>query len=142
MFITRATRHDTSDLEEFFKSESWDDPVLDSGKAFIARDGAIMGNVRLIEMVPEVLVVEDVLVKEDRRGQGIGTKLMQAMMKSRGGTLYLCCHPERLRFYTDLGFSEQLFEDLPASVRAYFEEHGDSPDRLSPDHIHHFMKAR
>lgn len=142
MFITRATRHDAADLEEFFEAEEWDDPVLDKGVAFIARDGAIVGNVRLIEVEPQTVVVEDVLVKSDRRGDGLGANLMQAAMNGRGGTLYLCCHPERLRFYGDLGFGEMPFDELPESVQAYFREHGDSPDKVPPDHIHHFMKAR
>ncbi len=142
MFITRATRHDKSDLEDFFRSQEWADPVLDKGSAYIARDGAIVGNVRLIEVEPQTLVVEDVLVREDRRGQGLGAQLMQAAMNSRGGTLYLCCHPPRLRFYNDLGYSEVPFEELPDSVRAYFEDHGDAPSQLSPDHVHHFMRAR
>ena len=142
MFITRATRHDTADLEEFFRGEDWDDPVLDRGIAFIARDGAIVGNVRLIEIEPQVLVVEDVLVRGDRRGGGIGANLMQAAMNSRGGTLYLCCHPERLRFYADLGFSELPYEDLPEPIQGFFRERGDAPDMLPPGHIHHFLKAR
>lgn len=142
MFITRATRHDKSDLEDFFKAQQWDDPVLDKGAAYIARDGAIVGNVRLIEVEPQTLVVEDVLVAEDRRGQGLGAQLMQAAMNSRGGSLYLCCHPPRLRFYNDLGFSEVPFEELPDGVRGYFEDHGDAPGQLPADHVHHFMKAR
>jgi len=142
MFITRATRHDTSDLEEFFRTEDWDDPLLDRGVAFIARDGSVVGNVRLIEMEPQTVVVEDVLVKSDRRGQGIGADLIRAAMNSRGGTLYLACHPERLRFYGELGFSEVAFSDLPETVAEFFRERGDAPEQLQPGHIHHFMKAR
>lgn len=142
MFITRATRHDKADIEEFFQAEAWDDPVLDKGIAFIARDGAIVGHVRLIEIEPQALVVDDVLVKTDRRGSGIGANVMRAAMNSRGGTLYLCCHPERLRFYAELGFAEMPFEELPEPIQTYFREHGDSPDQLPPDHIHHFLKAR
>ncbi len=142
MFITRATRHDRSDLEEFFAAQQWDDPVLDRGAAYIARDGAIVGNVRLIEIEPQTVIVDDVLVKDDRRGAGIGAQLIKAAMNSRGGTLYLCCHPERLRFYRDLGFGEVSFEELPGSIQAYFTERGDAPSELPPDHVHHFMKAR
>lgn len=142
MFITRATRHDKADLEEFFAAEEWADPVLDSGAAFIARDGGIVGNVRLIAMGPETHVVEDVLVRSDHRGRGLGKRLVQAAMNSKGGTLYLCCHPERLRFYGDLGFAELPFDELPDTVRNYFEEHGDAPGALPPEHVHHFMKAR
>jgi N-acetylglutamate synthase-like GNAT family acetyltransferase len=142
MFITRASRHDKSDLEGFFEQEDWDDPVLDRGVAFIARDGAIVGTVRLIEMDPTTLVVEDVLVKSDRRGAGIGANIMRAAMNSRGGTMYLACHPERLRFYKDLGFSEVDFDAMPEPVTGYFEEHGDAPHQLDEGHVHHFMKAR
>src|SRR5688500_718464 len=142
MFITRATRHDKGDLEEFFANEKWDDPVLDKGVAFIARDGAIVANVRLIEVEAQTVVVEDVLVKEDRRGSGIVADVIGAAMNGKGGTLYLCCHPERLRFYGDLGFAEMPFDELPETVQTYFRDHGDSPDKLPPDHIHHFLKAR
>lgn len=142
MFITRATRHDKSDLEDFFLSQEWADPVLDKGTAYIARDGAIVGNVRLIEVAPQTVIVEDVVVRSDKRGQGLGTRLMQAAMAGKGGTLYLCCHPERLRFYRDLGFSVVEFESQPEDVRAYFQQHGDAPPELPPGHVHHFMKAR
>ena len=142
MFITRATRHDRRDLEDFFAAQEWKDPILDRGVAFIARDGGIVGNVRLIEVEPQTVVVEDVLVQSDRRGEGLGAQLMQAAMNSRGGTLYLCCHDDRLAFYGRLGFSEVPFEDLPSSVREYFESVGDAPGQLPPDHVHHFMKAR
>jgi GNAT superfamily N-acetyltransferase len=98
MFITRG-RHDRSDLEEFFKAHDWEGPHLDKGVGFIARDGGIVGTLRLIEVEPNVVVIEDVLVKEDRRGQGIGVQLMRAAMNSRGGRLFLCCHPERIAFY-------------------------------------------
>src|SRR5918912_2041515 len=80
MFITRATRHDRSDLEKLLMDHEWDVELLDKGVAFIARDGAIVGTVRLIEVAPQVVVVEDVLVHKDRRNQGIGRQLIQAAM--------------------------------------------------------------
>src|SRR5918999_6204503 len=106
MFITRATRHDKTDLEEFFKAHEWDDAHLDQGVAFIARDGGIVGSVRLIEVEPNLVIIEDVLVDKGRRGSGIGAQVMRAAMNSRGGKLFLCCHPERTDFYNRLGFSE------------------------------------
>jgi GNAT superfamily N-acetyltransferase len=142
MFITRVSRHDRSDLEEFFKAHDWDGPHLDEGVGFIARDGGIVGSLRLIEVEPNVVVIEDVLVKDDRRGSGIGAQLMQAAMNSRGGRLILCCHPERLAFYERLGFSEGPFDDLPVSARAFFEADGAAPHQTEKGHVHHFMTAR
>ena len=142
MFITRANRRDVGDLEEFFTNENWPDPVLDQGVAFIARSGPIIGNVRLIEFETNQLVVEDVVVAEARRGEGIGRQLVQAAMNSRGGTLYLCCHPETKAFYEKFDFSEVPFDELPEAIRNYFEEHGDAPEQLEEGHVHHFMTAR
>ena len=142
MFITRVSRHDRADLEEFFKTHDWDDPHLDQGVGFIARDGGIVGALRLIEVEPNVVVVEDVLVKDDRRGGGIGAQLMQAAMNSRGGRLILCCHPERIAFYERLGFSESPYDELPASARAFFEADGAAPHQTAEGHVHHFMTAR
>ncbi len=142
MFITRATRHDKADIEEFYASQNWDDPILDRGVSFVARDGGIVGALRLIELAPNTLAIEDVLVREDRRGQGIGADLLRAALNSRGGTVYLCCHPERLRFYGDLGFSEQPYDELPDVVKEFMESTEAAPHQTPPDHIHHFMKAR
>jgi predicted N-acetyltransferase YhbS len=142
MFITRVSRHDRSDLEEFFKAHDWDDPHLDEGVGFIARDGGIVGALRLIEVELNVVVIEDVLVKNDRRGRGIGGQLMRAAMNSRGGRLILCCHPERIAFYERAGFSEVPFDELPASARAFFEADEAAPHQTAKGHVHHFMTAR
>jgi N-acetylglutamate synthase-like GNAT family acetyltransferase len=142
MFINRATRHDRADLEEFFKLNEWDDAHLDKGTAFIARDGGIVGSVRLIETEPNVVIIEDVLVDKDRRGAGIGAQVMRAAMNSRGGKLFLCCHPERTAFYQRLGFSELAFDEMPDSVKGWFIEGGAAPHQIPEGHVHHFMTAR
>ncbi|HWL66654.1 MAG TPA: GNAT family N-acetyltransferase [Actinomycetota bacterium] len=142
MLITRASRRETSDLEEFFKEEEWDDPVLDKGIAFIARAGKIIGNVRLIEVDTNVLVIEDILVSKDRRGDRIGTQLVQAAMNSRGGKLYLACHDERLNWYGRLGFTVVDFDALPEPVKTFYEETKAAPHQLPEGHVHHFMTAR
>lgn len=140
MFITRATRHDRTDLEKLLVDHDWDLEHMDKGVAFIARDGAIVGTVRLIEVAPQVVIVEDVLVHKDRREEGIGRQLIQTAMNSRGGTLYLCCHQDRLRFYGHFGFEEVGFDALPAEVQQFMRDTDAWPD--SPEHRHFFLKAR
>lgn len=142
MMITRATRRDKDDLAEFFAEQEWENPVLDRGISFIARAGKIVGNVRLIEVEPDVLVIEDVLVATDKRGNGLGTQLMQAAMNSRGGKLYLACHDERLAWYGRLGFSRIDYEEQPDAVKRFFEETDAAPHQLPEGHIHHFLTAR
>jgi predicted N-acetyltransferase YhbS len=140
MFITRATRHDRQDLEKLLIDHDWDLELMDKGTAFIARDGAIVGTVRLIEVAPQTVVVEDVIVHKDRREEGIGRRLLQTAMNSRGGTLYLCCHDERRRFYGHFGFTELAFDDLPEPAQRFMRDTGAWPD--SPEHRHFFMTAR
>jgi N-acetylglutamate synthase-like GNAT family acetyltransferase len=140
MFITRASRHDRPDIEELYREYGWPAERLDKGKAFIARDGGVVGTLRLVEVEPNTLVVDGVLVKEGRREEGIGRGLMQTAMNSRGGTMYLCCDDIRMRFYGHFGFEEIDVMDAPESVRSYWEEIGDWP--VEPGHERFFMKAR
>lgn len=139
MFVTRATRHDRSDLEHFYAASEWEaDPSR--GTSFFARDGGIVGAARLVEVGPQMVVVDDVVVDRNRRNQGIGSAVMRAAMNSRGGRLFLCCHPEALGFYEKLGFAQVDFASLPDEVAAYFREVGDFP--TAADHVHLFLRAR
>lgn len=140
MFITRASRHDKADLQEFFENHGWDEVDLSTGVAFVARDGPIVGAVRFVEVAPQTVVVDNVMVGEGRRRKGIGTRVMQAAMNSRGGTLYLCCHVEAREFYRRLGFDDVDLADAPAEVVDYWRKVEDYP---TPEgHVHYFMRAR
>ncbi|MEO8324053.1 MAG: GNAT family N-acetyltransferase, partial [Actinomycetota bacterium] len=95
MFITRATRHDHDDIRELLATRGWaDDTDLKEGIAYFAREGSVVGCVRLIEVAPQIMMVDSVLVHEDKRRTGVGSALMQAAMNAKGGTMYLCCHEE------------------------------------------------
>lgn len=141
MFITRASRRDADEIAEFYKENDWgDDLDLTKGIAFVARQGPIIGAVRLLEVEPQTLIVEDVVVAKDHRRNGIGAQLMRAAMNSRGGKLFLCCHEDVIPFYERFGFSAWSFDDLPAPVQGYFRAAGDYPSE--PGHEHFFLTAR
>lgn len=140
MFITRASRHDKADLREFYESQDWHDADVDEGVVFMARDGEIVAGLRLIEVAPQTVVVEDVVVRDGRRREGIGTRIMQAAMNSRGGTLYLSTHDAEREFYKHFGFDEIDIADAPEEVVEFWRKTGDYP--YSADHVHYFMKAR
>lgn len=140
MFVTRATRHDKSDVKELLDAHGWGEANLDEGVAFIARDGAVVGCVRLVEVERSTVVVDDVLVKEGRRGEGIGRQLVQAAMNAKGGTMYLACHEDRLPFYSHFGFAPIDIQEAPESVVDYWRRVDDYP---TPEgHVHFFLRAR
>ncbi len=141
MFISRATRHDLADIEDLLATHGWHEKTnLKEGVAYFARDGAVVGCVRLIEVAPQTLVVDSVLVLEAKRRSGVGTALMQAAMNAKGGTMYLCCHEEALPFYAGFGFVPIPLGDTPPEALAYWEKVEDVP---APEgHTHYFLKAR
>jgi N-acetylglutamate synthase-like GNAT family acetyltransferase len=126
MFISRASRHDKADVEDFLERQGWKVEDIDSGVFFFARDGAIVGCLRVVEVAPQTLVLQDMVVDEARRGQGIGEQLVTGAMSSRGGTIYLRCLDAAAGFYRiKLGFRDVSEEELPAEVRAHFDALGD-----------------
>jgi len=140
MFITRGTRHDKPDVQEFLAAHGWENSNVDEGTIFVARDGNVVGCVKLVEVAPQTVVVDDMLVRDGRRREGIGSALMNAAMNSRGGRLYLCCHEETMPFYDGFGFVLVDEGDLPPPVVTYLEAVDDIP---APEgHVHYFMKAR
>jgi GNAT superfamily N-acetyltransferase len=140
LFITRATRHDKVDLEEFYARHNWADANVDGGVAFIARDGEIVGALRLIELAPDAVIVDHVLVGAGRRREGIGSAVMKTAMNSRGGKLFLSCHEPVIPFYERLGFRVLPAEECPEPAVEYWRSVGDIP--WSEDHVHYFMTAR
>lgn len=141
MFITRASRRDHGDIAEFYAEQEWgDDLDLTRGVAFIARQGPIIGAARLIEVSPQTVIVEDVVVHKEHRNGGIGAQLMRAAMNSRGGSLYLCCHADVIPFYERFGFAAVPFEEMPEAAQEYFRQTGDHP--TEPGHVHFFLTAR
>ena len=140
MFITRATRHDRDDVRELIEAQGWDPEHLNEGTTLIARDGPVAGCVRLIEVAPQTVVIDDLLVREDKRGQGVGAQLMKAAMNNRGGTLYLVCHEDVIPFYERFDFTRTTFEDLPEPVKDYLNRV--EPDLHTSDHDHFYLTAR
>ena len=140
MFISRASRHDREDVRELVEAQGWDPARFGEGTTLIARAGAIAGCVRLVEVEPRRVVLDDFVVREDERGRGLGRRLMEAAMNNRGGTLYICCHDDVVGFYEKLGFDRTDYDGLPQPVKDYYERVGDYPTEQGHEHI--FLTAR
>ena len=136
MFISRATRHDLADIEELLQRHDWKVADLKSGTFFFAREGAVIGCIRFIEVAPQTVIVQDMVVDASRRGQGVGEQLMKAAMNSRGGALYLRCYGDLVPYYERFDFAAVEHDDLPEPVTGFFGDAGPLDGET------HYLKAR
>ncbi|HZK50836.1 MAG TPA: hypothetical protein VFD47_04645 [Actinomycetota bacterium] len=135
MFVTRAGRHDRSDLKEFIESRRGGEVDITEGTAMIAREGSIIGCIRLIEVDSGTLVYDDVLVAEGR-DETVAKQLIQAAMNNKGGTIFAAVPANGIDLFTDFGFTRIDQSDAPEPVTAYWASH----DRSGGDLV--YLKAR
>ncbi len=139
--ISRASRHDVADVSELLAPTGLEAPNPRDGTMFIAREGKLVGCIRLKEVAPQAVAIDRFVVREDRRGEGIGKQLMNAAMNHIGGALYIYCHEESKGFYEALGFSHCAPDALPEPVMEHFVSEGEYPAREGhPEHL--FFTAR
>ena len=135
MFVTRAGRHDRSDLKEFIESRRGGEVDMTEGTAMVAREGSIIGCIRLIEVDSGTLVYDDVLVAEGR-DETVAKQLIQAAMNNKGGTIFAAVPANGTDLFTDFGFAPIEPSDVPEPVTAYWASH----DRSGGDLV--YLKAR
>lgn len=137
-----AHRSEFDAIRGLLDGYGWDEDPIELGELWgCFDDGEPIGTVRLVDAGPDDTYVASVLVREDRRGAGLGADLMRVAMASRPGrTFYLTCHPERLGFYGRLGYAESDRGTWPAGIVAASKAEDDWGS--DHDHLHHFLTAR
>jgi N-acetylglutamate synthase-like GNAT family acetyltransferase len=66
---------------------------------------------------PTYSVLYNVLVSPEYRGKGIGSALVNQLGQTANKPLYLACYPDKIGFYTRLGFVEMRSHDLSPMLR-------------------------
>jgi len=104
------------------------DVIVVAEAAEVENEGALCGAVRLCDE-HSVLVLRGMRVCEDMRGQGIGTRLLQAVEPVIGARECFCIPHRYLRsFYGQIGFVEIQPTDPPEFLRerwaTYRREYG------------------
>ncbi len=125
MFVTRAGRHDKADLKDFIESVRGGEVDISQGTAMIAREGAIVGCIRLIEVEPDTLVYDDVLIAPGKSAE-VGGQLIQAAMNNKGGTIYTAAPEAEVGLFAALGFAAIEPGAAPPSVAAYWDGRSES----------------
>ena len=135
MFVTRAGRHDKADLKDFIEKATGAEVDLTLGTAMIAREGVIIGCIRLIEVEPGTLVFDDVLVAKGR-DLAIAKQLIQAALNNQGGTVYAGVDETVAALFDDFGFAPIERSEAPAGVTAYWDS------RPRPAENQSYIRAR
>ncbi len=73
-----------------------------------------VGQIRLHKGAPELA---SLVVREERRGNGMGSQLINALIAQSPGTLYLFCRPQMGSYYARFGFHEITVKEAPPSLQ-------------------------
>jgi N-acetylglutamate synthase-like GNAT family acetyltransferase len=122
MFVTRGGRHDRADLQEFIEAQRGGEVDISEGTAMIAREGSIVGCIRLIEVESGTLVYDDVLVAEGH-DETVAKQLIQAAMNNKGGTIFAAVPAAETEFFSTFGFAPIDRSDAPQPVAEYWSSH-------------------
>ena len=134
-----AVSEDRSAIEAVLRSNDWDIDELGEGEIFVARDDSeVIGVAHGAEVAAATFYIAAVVVREDRRGKGIGGEMMRALMAAHPGISFLACHDNRVAFYRRLGYELVEESDLPIEAREYAYRVADLPSR--PDHVHRLLR--
>ncbi len=83
----------------------------------VAEDGT--GIVGAVQIRPHdgTLELASLVVREDQRGRGIGSQLIQALIAQSPGSLYLFCRSQLEGYYARFGFRAIGVQEAPPSLR-------------------------
>jgi N-acetylglutamate synthase-like GNAT family acetyltransferase len=135
MFVTRAGRHDKSDLKEFIQAQRGGEVDISESTAMVAREGSIVGCIRLIEVESGTLVYDDVLVAESH-DETVAKQLIQAAMNNKGGTIFTAVPAGEAELFSTFGFAPIDRADAPEPVVEYWSSHQSASEGLV------YLKAR
>lgn len=114
--ISRAKPLDDDAILRLHREAGWADSRVD-GEVWVARqEGELVGSLQFVDLAPELLLITAMVIREDRRGRGIGRKLLAEVLRTRSADWWLECRRERIRFYSGLGFGLVDRTDVPSSV--------------------------
>lgn len=106
--ILKAEANDILEVRELLQSARGDTSNISFEQFVVAKDNdKLIGCVRIKKLEDEVLELASLAVEEEYRGQGIGKKLVEEVLKQQTKRpVYLMCFKDRKGFYDKVGFEE------------------------------------
>ena len=117
MRIRPARAHDQEAIVKMVREAHLNPMDLQWRRFLVAEDEAGIvgvGQIRPHEGAPEL---GSLVVREERRGNGVGGQLINALIAQSPGTLYLFCRPQMGSYYARFGFRAITVKEAPPSLR-------------------------
>jgi len=113
--IELAETTDLAAVDSFYEEVGYGGGSQSSDRILVARDGQIIvGAVRLCEE-EGALVLRGMYIAKERRGQGLGSRLLRSVSRAIGEAECWCVpYVHLIQFYSRIGFCEQETESVPA----------------------------
>ena len=93
---------------------------LQWSRFLVAEDESGIVGIGQIRPHPDAHELASLVVRQDRRGQGIGGQLIHALVASSHSTLVLFCRPSLEGYYARFGFRVMEVREAPPALRTRY----------------------
>lgn len=115
--IRPATAADQARIKHMVRAERLDPSALDWSHFLMAeRQGEVIG-IGQIRPHPKCRELGSLIVKPAYRGTGIGGQIIQALVASQAGDVYLDCRSELETYYKRFGFQQIPLLQAPSPIK-------------------------
>lgn len=117
VLIRRATAADQAAIRQMVHEARLDPTDLHWSHFVVAEEGNEVVGIGQIRPYPKCRELGSLVVREDRRGQGIGGLVIRALLEGEPGDVYLECSSRMASYYVRFGFQEIRWQDAPMPLR-------------------------
>jgi amino-acid N-acetyltransferase len=115
--IRKATENDQAIIRQMVKEERLDPTSLNWPQFLVAEEaGAVIG-IGQIRPYPKCRELGSLAVKEAYRKQGVGERLVEALLANESGDVYLECLSHNEHYYAKFGFQRIAWWQAPMPLR-------------------------
>ena len=116
--IRRAVQTDQTSISALVRAAGINPFDLRWQRFLVAEeDGRIIGAVQIKPHGDGSRELASLAVIPENRGQGVGSALVQALLATESGTVYLTCADRLERYYTRFGFRRLERSEMPSYFR-------------------------
>jgi N-acetylglutamate synthase-like GNAT family acetyltransferase len=117
IILRRATADDQAIIRRMVREARLDPTNLKWPHFVVAEAGGSIVGIGQVRPHPAGGELGSLVVQEDRRGQGIGRRIVERLLEGERGAVYLECAAHMTPYYKRFGFREIPRRDAPGPLR-------------------------